>query len=151
MMFQEEKGAISLSDFFLAGISALVVGALAVPFMLGQQAEMHNKVAQIDARTIATEVELFLQSNRNIKIDGPAPITHNSTTQILNIEVPGLDPSRKSMKLQLSEGSRLALPTGSDSTASSNLLRGPNDYCITVDVFGQLAHHNQNGPTSGCN
>lgn len=150
-MFREDKGAITLSDFFLAGISALVVGALAIPFMLGQQAEMHTKVAQIDARTIATEVELFLQSNRNIKVDSPAVITHNATTQLLNIEVPGLDPNRKSMKLQLSSGSRLALPTGSGETANSNLLVGANDYCITVDVFGQLAHHNQNGPTSGCN
>ena len=150
-MFRSERGAISLSDFFLAGISALAVGALAVPFMLGQQAEMNRKVAQIDARTIATEVELFLQSNRNIAIENPAIITHNSTTQILNIEVAGLDPSRKSVKLQLSDGSRLVAAGSAADSANSNILFDRSNYCITVDVFGQKAHHNQNGPTSGCN
>lgn len=150
-MFQNERGAITLSDFFLAGISALVVGALAVPFMLGQQAEMNRKVAQIHARTVATEIELFLQSNRNIKLSAPAAITHNSVTQLLNIEVAGLDPNKKTVKLQLSNGSVLSLATGSGETANSNILYELDNYCITVDTFGQKAHHNQNGPTSGCN
>lgn len=150
-MFHNDRGAISLSDFFLAGISALVVGALAVPFMLGQQADMNRKVAQLDARTVATEVELFLQSNRTLNLDSPSIITHNPTTQLLNIEVEGLDPSKKSVKLQLSNGSVLVAANGSGDTSNSNILYGPNNYCITIDTFGQRAHHNQNGPTSGCN
>ena len=150
-MFREDRGAISLSDFFLAGISALVVGALAVPFMLGQQAEMNKKVAQLDARTVAAEVELFLQSNRNLELTSAAPISHNPVTQLLNIEVAGLDPSKKSVKLQLSAGSKLIAASGSGDTATSNLLAAKDSYCITVETFGQRAHHNQNGPIGGCN
>jgi hypothetical protein len=144
-----EKGAISLSDFFLAGIAALFIGALSVPFILGQQSDMNEKAAQIDARSIATEVELFLQSHPNITIEEPIAISHNSATQELFINAPGYEADATKIKLSLSDGSSLPLSViGTDDKA--NLLISPSEYCITVDSFGRSASHNQNGPTGEC-
>lgn len=148
-LYNNEKGAISLSDLFLAGISALFVGALAVPFMLTQQADMNRKAAELDARAIATEVELFLQSNQNITIGSPIIITHSVGTQQLTIAAEGVDTAETARRLQLSNGSVLPA-AGSGDLQFSNLLVSKNKYCITVDNFGQRAFHNQNGPARGC-
>lgn len=144
-----EKGAISLSDFFLAGISALFVGALAVPFMLTQQSDMNRKAAELDARAIATEVELFLQSNRDISIDSPVVITHSLATQQVTIALADASPESTIRRLQLSNGSVLPAASSGD-LQFANLLLGNNKYCIAVDTFGQRAFHNQNGPARGC-
>jgi hypothetical protein len=149
MKLSNNKGAISLGDFFLAGISALFIGALAVPFVLAQESNMHEKVAQIDARSIATEVELFIQSNKNIPIDQPITISYNSAKNSLLIDVPEFDLELKSLNLSLSEGS--VLPTSSSGEMlNSNLILSASEYCITVNILGRNAFHNQNGPTDGC-
>lgn len=151
MKFFNEKGAISLSDFFLAGISALFVGALAVPFILGQQSNMNEKVAQIDARSIATEVELFLQSNQNLDTSVSIAVLHNPATQELLFDVPALPLETKTFRLPLSNGSALLANGSPGTTTKSNLIISSSEYCITVTTFGRTASHNQNGPIESCN
>lgn len=144
-----QKGAVNLSDFFLAGISALCVGALAVPFMLTQQSDMNRKAAELDSRAIATEVELFLQSNQTFTFDAPIIIAHSSATQQLIISAEGLPQESTARRLQLSNGSILPA-AGSGDLQFANLLVSKNKYCIVVDSFGQKAYHNENGPAKGC-
>jgi hypothetical protein len=147
--YKSDKGAISLSDLFLAGISALFIGALAVPFMLTQQSDMNRKSAELDARAIATEVELFLQSNRDLNISSPIAITHSAATQQLVIAAPSVPVESTSRRIQISNGSVLPA-SGSGELQFANLLVSNTKYCIAVDNFGQRAYHNQNGPARSC-
>lgn len=147
--YKSDKGAISLSDLFLAGISALFVGALAVPFMLTQQSDMNRKSAELDARAIATEVELFLQSNRDLDISTPIIITHSTATQQLTIAAPSLPVESTSSRIQISTGSVLPA-AGSGELQFANTLVSDTKYCIAVDNFGQRAYHNQSGPARSC-
>jgi hypothetical protein len=149
MKISNERGAVSLSDFFLAGISALFVGALAVPFMLAQQSDMNKKAAQIDARAIATEVELFLQSNRDLDFGSPITISHNLATQELIIAAAELTVEEQSIKLPISRGSVLPAQSGGG-LEKANTLTSETEYCVVVDSFGQRAFHNQNGPADRC-
>jgi hypothetical protein len=148
-LYRSDRGAISLSDLFLAGISALFVGALAVPFMLTQQSDMNRKSAELDARSIATEVELFLQSNRDLNISDPIIISYSSATQQLTIAAPSAPVESTVRRIQISNGS--ALPAaGAGDLQFANILVSNSKYCIAIDNFGQRAYHNQNGPARSC-
>lgn len=149
---RSDKGAITLSDIFIVLISAIFIGAVAVPFMLEQQSDMHQRSAALTARSVAVEVETFLLSNVEDAVPAEVPISHNAGLQVLNIPlVTVANLPEANVPFTLSSG--LTLPAANPSNAAlekANIIVSRNQYCIAVRSFGQIAFHNQDGPATSC-
>lgn len=148
----DERGAITIADVFIVLISAVFIGAVAVPFMLGQQADMNKRAAQLTAQSIAVEVETYLIVHGDGQVSSPVAISHNSGTQRLNIPLASTRGTPEAdLPFTLADGISLIPtdPTNPD-LAGANVISARDSYCIAVSSFGQRAFHSSNGPAESC-
>lgn len=149
---RSERGAITLSDVFIVLISVIFIGAVAVPFMLGQQADMNQRTAALNARSIAVDVETFLQIHPDDQIPEPVQIVHDATVQQLVIPLVTLG-NTDAARIPFTLSSGISLPTADPSSrdlAAANVIYARDNYCVAVRSFGQIAYHNQDGPATSC-
>lgn len=148
----EDRGAITLSDVLIVLVSAVFIGAVAVPFMLGQQADMNKLSAELAAKSAAIEVETLLIVNSEEQVPSPVVITHNPNTQELSIQLSTISGTDAAVvPFTLPEGVSLVSPDPtSPDLAGANTVYSRDNYCIAVQSFGQLAFHGSKGPAESC-
>lgn len=148
----DERGAISIADVLIVLVSAVFIGAVAVPFMLGQQADMHKRAAALAAKSIAVEVETYLIVHGDDQVPSPVAIAHNPGTQRLSIPLASTRGTPESeIPFTLGNGISLATPNpSSPSLAGANTIHSRDNYCVAVNSFGQTAFHSNKGPTDSC-
>lgn len=149
--WKNDTGAITLSDVFIVLVSAIFIGAVAVPFMLGQQADLNERSASLTARSLAVEVETFLLTHPDDDIPSPVELIHTPTQEIIIplVTVANTDASKVSFTLGTGTSLVKANPTN-DSISGANIIYARDNYCIAVAKFGATAYHNQNGPAENC-
>jgi type II secretory pathway pseudopilin PulG len=149
---REERGAITISDVLIVLVSAIFIGAVAVPFMLGQQADMNKRAAQLAAHSIAVEVETYLIVHRDDRLPSPVVISHNPGTQRLNIPLASTRGTPEAeIPFTLGNGAALIPADPTDSNlAGANIINSRDSYCIAVTSFGQRAFHSSSGPAESC-
>jgi hypothetical protein len=149
---RDERGAITIADVLIVLVSAIFIGAVAVPFMLGQQADMNKRAATLTAKSVAVEIETALIVNKNDTVPAPVAITHNSASQLLNIPLTTIR-GTEAAQIPFTLGSGMALvpadPTN-PSLAGANIINSRESYCVAVISFGQVAFHSSAGPADGC-
>lgn len=148
---RNESGAITLSDIFIVLVSAVFIGAVAVPFMLGQQADLNQRAAALTARSVAVEVETFLLTHPNDDVPEPVEIVHTPSQELIVplVTIEGTEGSKVSFTLGTGVSLVKADPRN-DAISGANIIYSRDNYCIAVQKFGMTAYHNQSGPTENC-
>lgn len=148
---RNESGAITLSDIFIVLVSAVFIGAVAVPFMLGQQADLNQRAAALTARSVAVEVETFLLTHPNDDVPEPVALIHTPSQELIVplVTIEGTEASKISFTLGTGVSLVQADPRN-DALSGANIIYARDNYCIAIQKFGMTAYHNQSGPTDNC-
>lgn len=145
-----ERGAISFGDILTSIVVFLVFGAIAGPFALQQQTQVQSASAVNDSRALAIEVERFLASNPEVRVNSPVSITYDGNAGILTVPLAGLEGEKATSRLVLSPNASLPTAQPGSKSAKANIITSKTEYCVAVTHFGQTAYHNQGGPVDSC-